>query len=170
MAHSGSLHYKEREEKLQGRAYNKKNYLSSTENLVPLTLTRVGDGICIFCCMIKNPQATNKRRAEECPVNFCLSGPATAACFIPERQQQGVLSPSSSTDPPGHAVASCDTQPGIKARFVVFSPHLAEASGSSIRKVAVCNRENGEYSEICKEFNPLSSQNTKNSSFHKGTE
>lgn len=131
--------------------------------MVPLASTKVpvGDGICIYCCIIKKkPQPTNELKANEFTINFFLSDPATAGSLI----TQTVLSSPASTDTTGHAVAFCD----IKSRLLVFSPHLAETSGSSIRKAVVCNGENGEYSEVYKEFNPFFCQNTKTSSFHKG--
>jgi len=53
-----------------------------------------------------------------------------------------------------------------RARSVVVSPHLAGPSGSRIRRVAVCDGEDREYTEVYKQFNAFLSQNTKNSSLH----
>ena len=48
----------------------------------------------------------------------------------------------------------------------MFSLHQAEASGSSVRKVAVGSGEDRDYTEVYKQLNPFLSQNTKTSSLH----
>lgn len=50
--------------------------------------------------------------------------------------------------------------------FAVSSQHLAEASFSSVRKIAVCNGEDREYTEVYKQFSPFLHQNPKNTSLH----
>lgn len=133
-----------------------------------MTLTHlpVGDRICIYCN--QNTPAnkqTNKHKAGECPAAFCLSDAACAGCSATEHQEQSVPPPCKHRH---HCSELWDTQPGMKARLLVFSPHLAEASGSSTRMVAECNRENREYSELTRSLILFFSQNTNNSSFRKG--
>lgn len=53
-----------------------------------------------------------------------------------------------------------------RAMFAVSSQHLAKASFSSVRKIAVCDGEDREYTEVYKLFSPFLRQNPKNTSLH----
>lgn len=150
---------KKQEKNLKGMAYETwfKNCLSCTENVVPPTLTKVpaSDGIYIYCCTIKKPWAAQEHRAEECTADSWLSHPATAGCLIPEHSRNVIFPYLQLQTTSGHALAlPCD----IRTRCSLYFLHTLQRL---LAVASVCNREKWEYSEVCKEFNPLFSQNTK---------
>lgn len=170
MAHSGSLHFKRRQGKNQRKGIWDliKNHLSSTENVVQWHWP-----ICLWVTefaftVIKTPQPTNK------PTNTKLgSAQLLSACQMqpllavqPLSTKSRVFLPLQAQAPLlwalGHTAWHEGKAPGV---FPTPCRGFWQQHQDGCR---VQQRKQGVF-RAYKEFNPLFSQNTKNSSFRKGT-